>query len=161
MGFDIFFNLLKRFLPFSNRAQPRATTELSPSEREFNSASIGTGHVFALDCAHREMTILSFNPEVSGSNLGRTIFFSSLNWKFVCLRSHILYVIEVADFKNNNRISLNPRFIGVFNPFFSFLAKPKVPMLAHASKLITSDREFNSASFGIGLVMSSRELKKL
>ena len=29
--------------------------------------------------------------------------------KFVCLKSHILYVIGVAEFKNDNRISLNPR----------------------------------------------------
>ena len=81
--------------------------------------------------------------------------------KFESLRSHILYEIDVEDFKKDNRFSLNPRFVGVFNPFFSFLAKPKVSTLVDAPKLITSDREFNSASFDIGLVMSSRELKKL
>ena len=81
--------------------------------------------------------------------------------KFVCLRSPVFYVIDVADFKNDIRISLNPRIVEVFNPFFSFLAKPKVSTLVDASKLTTSDRKLNSASFDIGLVMGSGGLKKL
>ena len=79
----------------------------------------------------------------------------------MCLKSHILYVIDVADFKNDNRVILNSRFLGVFNPFFSFLAKPKRSTPVDALKLVATDRELNFASFDTKHVMRSHALQKL
>ena len=67
-------------------------------------------------------------------------------------------VIDVAEFKNNDEIFLEVDFAEFFNllrMIIPFSTKPQPPL---STKFISSDREFNSASFGTSHVLGSRGL---
>ena len=78
--------------------------------------------------------------------------------KSIYIVGHSYYVVDDADFKNDDEIMFNPQSRHLFNLFFSLWTKITVVQVGPTSKLVPSDRELNSASFDVCLVVSSHKL---
>ena len=64
-------------------------------------------------------------------------------------------VIDVAEFKNDDKIFVKVQFVMFFNLLRIIIPFSTNPQPPPPTKFISSDREFNSASFGTSHVLGS------